>query len=245
MPFTPSHAAIVLPWLKSRKLSATGLIVGSMAPDFAYFFTLSTEGKYSHTLLSILYFSIPVTIFLGWLFHEVVKKNLLACLPAFFSERFYDTYQFEFVPYLRANLVPFAISAALGAASHILWDSFTHAEGYFASNLPFYEGVVVPYEGVRYPLFYALQYISSFIGLFFILVYVLLKERRPLPSNNVAAFPYWLTLLTIAAIVIVVRFTVFSRGNDTEGVRIVVLISGLCLGGVVSGLIDFRRKELV
>jgi hypothetical protein len=245
MPFTPSHAALVLPILKSRKLSATGLIIGSMAPDFAYFFTLSTEGKYSHTLLSILYFNIPVTIFLAWLFHAVVKKNLLVCLPAFFRDRFYDTYHVDFVPYLRANLVPFALSAAFGAASHILWDSFTHADGYFASKLPFYEGVVVPYEGVRYPLFYALQYISSFIGLFFILVYVLMKERRPLPTRNVAVFPYWLTLLAVAAIVVVVRFTLFSRGNDTEGVRIVVLISGLCLGCIISGLIDFRRKELV
>jgi hypothetical protein len=60
-----------------------------------------------------------------------------------------------------------------------------------------------------------------------------------------AAFPYWLTLLTIAVMVIVIRFTVYARANDTEGVRIVVLISGLCLGCVVSGLIDFRRKELV
>ncbi|MBT1712259.1 DUF4184 family protein [Fulvivirgaceae bacterium PWU5] len=245
MPFTPSHAALVLPLLKNRKLSATGLIIGSMAPDFAYFFTLSTEGKYSHTLLSILYFNIPVTIFLGWMFHEVVKKNLLACLPAFFRDRFYDTYYFEFVPYLRANLVSFAISAALGTASHIFWDSFTHADGYFASRLPFYQSIVVPYEGVRYPLFYALQYISSFIGLLCILVYILLKERRPLPPPNMAAFLYWLTLLTIAVIVVVIRFTIFARVNDTEGVRVVVLISGLCLGGVISGLIDFRRKELV
>lgn len=245
MPFTPSHAALVLPLLKNRKLSATGLIIGSMAPDFAYFFTLSTEGKFSHTLLSIVYFNIPVTILLAWLFHEVVKKNLLASLPAFLRDRFYDTYCFEFVPYLRANLVPFVISAALGTVSHILWDSFTHAEGYFVTRLPFYEGAVVPYEGVRYPLFYALQYISSFVGLFFILIYMLLKERRPLPSPNVAVLPYWLTLLTITAIVVAVRFTVYARVNDTEGVRIVVLISGLCLGCVVSGLIDFRRKELV
>jgi hypothetical protein len=243
MPFTPSHAAIVLPLLKHKNLSATALIIGSMAPDFAYFFTMSTEGKYSHSLLSILYFNIPVTFFLAWLFHEVAKKNLIGSLPAFIRERFWDTYSFAFIPYIRAHFISFALSAALGTVSHIFWDSFTHAEGYFAQVLPFYKDVVVPYKGVRYPLFYALQYISSIVGLIFIVLYILSTERRPfvLPQSTVL---YWFTLVAIAGIVVAVRFTLYAKTNDSEGTRIIGCISGLCLGCVFSGLLPLKKNEL-
>ncbi|SEF46838.1 protein of unknown function [Flavobacterium urumqiense] len=40
MPFTFSHPAIILPFLKNKKLSATALIIGSMSPDFEYFFRM-------------------------------------------------------------------------------------------------------------------------------------------------------------------------------------------------------------
>lgn len=42
MPFTFAHPAAVLPFAKkhSKHISVTALILGSMAPDFEYFYTL-------------------------------------------------------------------------------------------------------------------------------------------------------------------------------------------------------------
>ena len=98
MPFTPAHPAIVLPFLKIKpeRVSATALVIGSIAPDFEYFFKMSVSGQHSHTLLGILYFDIPVTIGLAFLFHGVVKRNLIANLPAFFQYRFQPILQLEF-----------------------------------------------------------------------------------------------------------------------------------------------------
>ncbi len=42
MPFTFAHPAAVLPFMKkqSKYISVTALILGSMAPDFEYFYIL-------------------------------------------------------------------------------------------------------------------------------------------------------------------------------------------------------------
>ena len=79
MPFTAAHPAIVLPLIKRnpRMVSATGLIAGSLAPDFEYFLKLSVNGVHGHTLWGLIYFDIPVAAFLAVLFHALVKNNLI------------------------------------------------------------------------------------------------------------------------------------------------------------------------
>jgi hypothetical protein len=84
MPFTFSHPAIILPFLKSRKknlFSATGLIVGSIIPDFEYFLTLSVERRFGHTINGIFYFDLPCALFICFIFHGLIKKPLLNNLP--------------------------------------------------------------------------------------------------------------------------------------------------------------------
>src|SRR5690348_4996229 len=151
MPFTPAHPAIVLPFLKARYVSATALVMGSMAPDFEYFFKLSVHSHHSHTLAGIFYFNIPVVILLSFLFHRVVKKNLIENLPPRLQRSFHDVLMLDFKRYFAEHYVVFIISAVLGAASHIFWDAFTHENGFFVQELSVYDGTVVPYDGVRYP----------------------------------------------------------------------------------------------
>jgi hypothetical protein len=70
MPFTPAHPAIVLPLIRSRYFSATGLIIGSLSPDFEYFFKMSVDSIYSHSKVGLFYFDLPVTIVLALLFQS-------------------------------------------------------------------------------------------------------------------------------------------------------------------------------
>src|SRR5687768_17605098 len=108
MPFTPAHAAAVIPFLKMnpRYVSATGLVIGSIAPDFEYFFKFSVESFYSHSVWGILYFNIPVTVLLAFVFHSVVKKNLIGNFPRALRDRFQHVLAFNFIEYLKKN--PFA-----------------------------------------------------------------------------------------------------------------------------------------
>src|SRR5688572_23246956 len=103
MPFTPAHPAIVLPFIKWRYFSATGLIIGSLSPDFEYFFKMSVNSLYSHSKAGLFFFDLPVTLVLSILFHQLVKANFIGNLPAFLQARFQDALRLDFLSYLRRN----------------------------------------------------------------------------------------------------------------------------------------------
>src|SRR5262245_38934596 len=138
MPFTAAHPAIILPLIRSRYFSATALIAGSIAPDFEYFFKMSVSSVYSHTVAGLFYFDLPVVVFISLLFHLVVKKNLISSLPLFFQQKFQPILELDFLDYVKRHPWIFVSSALVGAASHILWDRFTHNNS-FTQSLPFYK----------------------------------------------------------------------------------------------------------
>jgi len=240
MPFTPAHPAIILPLIRSRYLSATGLVIGSLAPDFEYFFKMSVSSEYSHTLAGLFYFDLPVTLFVSLLFHSVVKKNFIYNLPMFFQKRFQVMLHVDFLKYLKDHWLIFVISALLGAASHIFWDSFTHNNAYFVRTLPFYKGTYVPYDGVKYPLFYALQHISTAFGLTIVGIYVVALKPIQTPLVSIPKVLYWFTLVLIAIVIVRVRFVIYPLDYDL-GNAVVTSVSGLLLGLVCCGFFNFRN----
>jgi len=243
MPFTPAHPAIVLPLIRSRYFSATGLIAGSMAPDFEYFFKMSVSSIHSHTIAGLFYFDLPVTLFISVLFHQVVKKNLISNLPLFLGRKFRLTMELDFIGYLKEHYLIFLISALVGAASHVFWDSFTHHDAFFVRMLPFYKSTHVPYDGVRYPLFYALQHISTWVGLTVVGVYIIAMKALPLIIQSSQKFLYWLILITIATVVTWARILIQPIGTDI-GNLIVTIISGLLLALVCCGFITFKQTNI-
>ena len=242
MPFTPAHPAIVLPLLRVNPnlVSATALIIGSMAPDFEYFFKMSVSSQHSHTLWGILYFDIPITILLAFLFHQVVKRNLIANLPAFFQCRFQPMIELDFKTYFKSHGWVVIISAGIGSASHIFWDSFTHGEAYFVRHISYYKYVFIPFDGVRYPLFYALQQFSTFVGLAIVCTYILLLK----PSNSLKpkrpTVCYWVLIVAIYGLVIFLRFT-FAEKQIDLGNFVVSSVAALLIGVSVGGVVRFGR----
>jgi hypothetical protein len=84
MPFTFSHPALVLPLYAAGKkyLSLPGLVMGSIAPDFEYFLRMKKGiSYYSHTTAGLLYFNLPLSLVLLFVFHEIVRNLLILHLP--------------------------------------------------------------------------------------------------------------------------------------------------------------------
>src|SRR3954469_7753504 len=84
VPFTISHAAAVLPLGRTR-LPMAALMIGSMAPDFAYF--LPTElglpagaGLLSHSVSGLFSFCWPVALCVWLLFVHVLEAPTRALL---------------------------------------------------------------------------------------------------------------------------------------------------------------------
>ena len=244
MPFTPSHAALVLPLVRinSRYLSATGLIVGSMVPDFEYFFRMSPHGEFGHTLPGLVLFDLPVSVALAFIFHGVVKQRFISHLPVFLQTRLQPLRQCDFVTYFKNNPLIFIVSALLGAGSHIFWDDFTHGDGYFVEHLAFYNHRYVPFEGVRYPLWYALQNISSYAGLAIVIIYILCIKPEVRGEVHAPALWYWCFVMLVALLVVGVRFE-FDLAGARLGELIVASISGLCIAVVLAGVMPFRAAS--
>jgi hypothetical protein len=239
MPFTPAHPAILIPFFRWRYASATGLVAGSMAPDFEYFLRMSVEGEYGHTIEGSFCFDLPVALAISWIFHQLVKESFIRNLPAFFQTRFSCALLFDFKSFLKEHFLIFLLSAWVGVMSHIFWDGFTHNDGYFARHLSIYKGTSIPFLGVNYPLFYALQQISTYVGLAAIFIYICFLPHRVQTQKAKPSFYYWMWIMLITFIVTGIRFSI--RNDDFSlGCVVVVNITGFCMGLIITAAAEAR-----
>ena len=76
MPFTLAHPAAIIPLQKlfKNKLSLTGLIIGSIIPDFEYLVNIVERSVISHKLEGVLYFDIPAALIITFCWHGFVKQ---------------------------------------------------------------------------------------------------------------------------------------------------------------------------
>ncbi|MEO3794474.1 DUF4184 family protein [Nonomuraea sp. B10E15] len=158
MPFTPSHIAAVVPLLASSRVrrfaDPWALALGAMAPDLPLFLPFLPDYTDWHSWPGVVTLDLAAVLVLLPLFHVVFRDPLVALLPAALAGRA------ALLAPERLRLLPIAAGAVIGAASHVLWDSFTHSTG------------VVEWGGRlgdplfgEIPLFRLLQYASSAIGL--------------------------------------------------------------------------------
>jgi hypothetical protein len=140
MPFTFSHPALIVPLLHARRhykwLSATGLIIGSMAPDAEKFLRLKLASQHSHTISSIFYFSCPVSLGLAFVFHMLVRRPIIEHLPAPLYRRLSKYTSFNWPNYCYQHIRGIMLSIVIGAALHLFWDSFTHYNTFVTSAVP-------------------------------------------------------------------------------------------------------------
>jgi hypothetical protein len=160
MPFTLAHPAAVLPLRRycPRWLSFPALVIGSVTPDAGYLLGEMRGGSMSHGLLGSIGFCLPVGILmlvlLFWL-----RTPLTRILPT--------PYQRVLLPLCqRPPGSPWAIviSLLIGAWTHLLWDSFTHTDGWFVQRLPVLWSQVALVAGRRVRVCHLLWYGCSFAG---------------------------------------------------------------------------------
>lgn len=188
MPFTLSHAAAVWPFEKTR-LEMSALIAGCFAPDFAYFFFLSSRGLFAHSLQGMFLVDLPLSLAALWLFHAFVKRPFIMLLPKGFRARLKPGEKpFSFWPPARLALI--VVSILVGTATHILWDSFTHPFYWPYRHWSFLRlPIHLPVEG-NVHMYKVLQDGSSLFGLVVVAVWIWLWYRATEPGELPAAKPY-------------------------------------------------------
>jgi hypothetical protein len=184
VPFTLSHSAAALPFRRSP-LIPSALIIGTFAPDFQYFIRLEASGRFGHSLVGAVVLTLPIALAVLWLFHAVVKIPVVRLLPDGLQRRLAGTLgKFRFWPVSRFLLVAF--STLVGIGTHILWDSFTHAQGWFCRHWAFLRGPVdVPVLGTI-PWFKVLQHSSTIAGLVMLAIWFVrwYQSTKPEPARQ-------------------------------------------------------------
>lgn len=103
-----------------------------MSPDYEYWFRLEPHSAFSHTLLGVFAFCVPVSVAMWLVYRGLLRPWLLRLLPA--AMRAHLEQQPDRLDL--ATLFRGAIATAVGAFSHLLWDGFTHRDGVAVAAIP-------------------------------------------------------------------------------------------------------------
>ncbi|KES04719.1 membrane protein [Streptomyces toyocaensis] len=188
MPFTLSHAAAVLPAVRTDgsgrgALVPAVLVAGSFAPDMTYYAASVLPGAMefgdvTHAFRGV--FTVDVLIawaLVGlWL---LVREPLVALLPRARQGRTATLLRCG-APRarVRASLVArWYVSAVLGAATHVVWDAFTHPGRWGMRVFP-----VLGEEIAGSPLYWYLQYGGSAVAAVALALFVARALRRTAPG---------------------------------------------------------------
>ncbi|PVC98254.1 DUF4184 domain-containing protein [Streptomyces sp. CS090A] len=195
MPFTLSHAAAVLPVVRRNGTARWGLypsalIAGSFAPDVTYFADTVIPGAmrfgdFTHTFLGVVTVNVLIAAVLVAVW-AALREPLVALLPVRVRGRVHALVRGQrwsggsFGPH--AWLV-FVGSAALGAATHVVWDAFTHHSRWGTELLHLDRSVG------GFPLYQFAQYGSSALALVVLGWFVLTALRRTVATPVPEALP--------------------------------------------------------
>ena len=240
MPFTISHAAAALPIgaLSKSRLPLAALMIGTMAPDFAYFLPTEVGRVETHSLAGLFYFSLPVGLAVWLYFVTVLERPTIAFLPDAWRTRI-----------ARSTLTPREMGMAslailVGALTHIVWDAFTHSSTPVVEAFPGLRDSVLDIAGMRIPVYYVLQIASSVFGLSVLGAWALNIRRRPkLPHDErvpalaptVNDFERFLAVMFVGATACATGFFRLALyGDTTRPIKLFIVLIGGMTGAAIA-----------
>ncbi len=235
MPFTFSHPAIVLPlaYLSPRWVSLTGLIVGSITPDFEYFLRMRVNTQFSHSNPGVFWFDLPLGLLLCFVFHELVRNPLLTNLPHFLRARFAPYISFDWWAHFRKYWFTVLISLLVGIGSHLFWDRFTHEHAYFVDMFPVLNQPVV-YHPYSFTWYRIIQHLSTLLGVLTIGLVIYRLPRKPVIRSQVS-LQFWAVIWCTSGLVFGLRMVLaphaFLLGN-----LVVSIITSSMIGLIVGSI---------
>lgn len=167
MPFTPCHAAAVVP-LARFGLPLSPLVIGCMMPDAPYFIPWLRDQSCGHTATGVLTVCLPAGVAALLFFHLVLKRPLLGLLPEAVEERLRTPAAAFQLPRTFCAWGLILLLLALGAASHNAWDSFTHGSGWVVERSVFLRKPVIRSRWYAANVYNLLQHGSTLAGAAFL-----------------------------------------------------------------------------
>lgn len=221
MPFTPSHALVALPFIRTPLVPAA-IAIGAMTPDLPLFLRgVGLDYSFTHTLGNVVWTAlVAFVLFMIWRIvlrpavGEFAPRWLAARIPAEWSQSGAHAARVAVGVGSKRPLYPvlLAVSLILGVLSHILWDLFTHEGRWGVDAFPALDEMWGPLTGYKW-----LQHGSSVIGLLVIGIWALLRLRRAEPRSEVpqtlppgVRIAWWLSLPVVLVTAAVIGYLAYG-----------------------------------
>jgi hypothetical protein len=227
MPFTLAHPAAVLPFKRfcPRYLSFPALVAGSVSPDLSYFFGPFNLGPFAHHPIKGFLFDIPAGLIILAAFY-VLRSPALKMLPHRYREIF-----LPLVSHPIGTPLAILLSLALGVATHIVWDNFTHNHSWMAHHVAFLRTPVFMLGTHTVRVVHILSYLCSFLGVFWLcLTYSRWRANEP-PAIQ------WRNSFFIAALVFPIT-AIHHLMNTFTGL---LLVGFLCLSLILLAVLRIAK----
>ncbi|MFK3981665.1 DUF4184 family protein [Micromonospora sp. NPDC050397] len=208
MPFTGSHPAAVLPFVRSG-LVPSALVIGSMAPDLPYFLPGPFSATTTHTLAGAVTVDVLVGGVAFGVWQAVLAPFAIALAPAALRDRIDDRLPRGLAFHLRRprRVALLAASLALGAATHVVWDSFTHLARWGPRHIAWLTEVHAGLPGYRWA-----QYLSGLVGGAALVVWFAHWWYTSTPRRRAGAWPAPIPRPVAYAICALIAFATVAGG---------------------------------
>jgi hypothetical protein len=241
MPFTISHAAVVLPFSRvlARWRLLSAVVIGSMVPDFGLFFPWRLQRFETHSTAALATFCLPVGLVTYWLFQYLIKEPVLEVLPEGAYARWQPFSSAADFSSLRQWIFA-ACGVLAGAVTHLVLDAFTHENARGVRMIPWLEDPVVGVGSHREAGPMLLQDGSSLIGLGVVVALVLFGLRRgrepAVPGRLLTAGERlaWVLIFVAGAIGLSALWALLAGVGETHH-SVKVLATGLAVGALRGG----------
>jgi len=258
MPYTISHVAAVVPFLRllARLRVLSAVVIGSMVPDFGYLMPIQPPRFQTHSAIALVTFCLPVGMLAYWTFQRLMKNPLVNVLPdqAYMRWKPYSTP----APWGDARQWLLAASGVMaGAVVHLAWDGFTHEDARGVRMLPELADPMLEVHGHLLTGARLLQDLSSLLGLMIVIAAIGYALR---PRGRLAVMPRaltaferraWVLGFAIATLGFSAGFLILghalgaSRWEGPSNAAIALLralvLAALCVGGLLKVRLHAKR----
>jgi hypothetical protein len=192
MPWTPSHAAAILPFrrLCPKYLSFPALVAGAVAPDMAYYVGRSDISDFAHTLVGSIVVCIPTGL-LSLLIFFAMRRPLWFLLP--------QPHRGAVAPLVAKRqamdgpaILSATASIVIGAWTHVTWDAFTHSKTWIVDRVDLLREPWLRLGSIEVHGFTVLQDLSTLVGAGLLsMAYLEWLRKQPQPIADNAGSDGW------------------------------------------------------
>ena len=224
-------------------LVASALVIGSMSPDIPYYLPPFVGSEATHSSVGVVSIDVllSLAVFIAW--HGLLTRPAIDCAPAAVRGRIPCQGVHPLSTRLSSprQVLLVLLSASVGAATHVAWDSFTHSGGWGTTHTAWLVEQHGPLPGYSWA-----QYGSGVFGVLVIARWLAQWWRNTpvAPTSSrlrpVVAASAWLSVLAAGAAGAALGSLgplTSSRGPDLGSAAFLAATSGITMAALVAFLL--------